>query len=147
MNMCIREYLLRVEDVMLHRAKFGSTKIYERIEKDFHFLENFGFKATDRIYSYVTPNVVFERGEQSICIGFAHDDERVVAMYTPVDTGSVWDQILYESKTYHEVSDETKSKLIRPVDLLEKVKFKGNSYDNQYEDAIDYLKNLLEKGL
>lgn len=145
--MCINEYLMRVKDVMLHRARYGSTKMYERIEKDFQFLENYGFKATDRIYSYIAPTVVFKKGEQTLCIGFAHDDERVVAMYTPVDTGQVWDQIIYESKKYHEVSDETKSKLIRPVDLLENVKFKGNSYDDQYEDVIDYLKNLLEKGL
>ncbi len=56
--------------------------IYQRIKKDFSFVENYGFSFAYPLKHYVHPSVLYKRGKEALDIGFDYETGKFCAYYS-----------------------------------------------------------------
>lgn len=96
-------------------------KFYKKIQADFSFLEELGYKYDSIFESNVVPSILFCSANRKIQIGVNFENDRIFILY-------------YERFDF-----------LNAIDVLDGCEFKSRKYKKQVETAKSVLKSFLEK--
>lgn len=101
--------------------RFFSKNIYKKIQADFSFLEELGYKYDSIFESNVVPSILFCSANRKIQIGVNFENDKIFILY-------------YERFDF-----------LNAIDVLGGCEFKSRKYKKQVETAKSVLKIFLEK--
>lgn len=98
--------------------------IYKKLVEDFSFLQDYGFSFNHYSKHYVTPSVVFKKGELKVQIGYSYEenifyiniyDLMKVNPYLYDNSNHILENITLNGRTYKEQVDQVKTILLKYI--------------------------------
>ncbi len=113
--------------------------VYKRLKKDFEFLNEYGYEYKCDVKHNVQPSVEFVKGNYSLLIGFAYDEDRFFVSYFDVKVRQ------YPSEWNLSAQTLFKDGWPKPIYVVgEDTLLNGTKYKEQLDTVRSIVRNFLD---